>query len=213
MSEFAVVPTANLVPKPRDLNINSASVLGCAWLTAYRMLFTLSGLKQGERMLVQGSSGGVATGLIQLGRAAGMEVWVTGRTEEKRTLALRHLGADRVFGPYDKLPGQVRAVFNVSSGPEFGQAMESVEEGGSVILCGSHAGDHVKTKLTYILSKTVTIRGCFLGTMDEFKGLIQFVTAHRIHPLIDSVVPLDGVKEGLLRMLAGDIRGKVVVTI
>ena len=68
--------------------------MGTAWLTAYRMLFTKSGLKPGQTMLVQGGSGGVATALIQLGRAAGIEVWATSRTREGREVAerLEHTG-------------------------------------------------------------------------------------------------------------------------
>lgn len=41
--------------------METASVLGVAWLTAYSMLFTRSGLRKGQKMLVQGSAGGVAT--------------------------------------------------------------------------------------------------------------------------------------------------------
>ena len=70
--------------------------MGTAWLTAYRMLFVKSGLRPGQTMLVQGASGGVSTALIQLGRAAGMQVWVTGRSEEKRALASK-LGAHATF--------------------------------------------------------------------------------------------------------------------
>ena len=72
---------------PAGLTAAQSAVMGTAWLTAYRMLFVKSGLRPGQTMLVQGASGGVSTALIQLGRAAGMQVWVTGRTEEKRALA------------------------------------------------------------------------------------------------------------------------------
>ena len=66
-----------------------AAVLGTAWLTAYRALFTNSGLRAGERVLVQGATGGMATALIQLGRAAGFEVWVTSRSVKTRAIASR----------------------------------------------------------------------------------------------------------------------------
>ena len=82
-----MVPARNVVPRPAGLTAAQAAVMGTAWLTAYRMLFVKSGLRPGQTMLVQGASGGVSTALIQLGRAAGMQVWVTGRTEEKRALA------------------------------------------------------------------------------------------------------------------------------
>ena len=62
------------------------------------MLFTRGRLTPGQTILVQGSSGGVATALIRLAASAGIRVWVTGRTEEKRALALS-LGADAAFEP------------------------------------------------------------------------------------------------------------------
>src|SRR5690606_28614053 len=86
-AERVVVPAANVLPKPAGMSWAEAAVMGTAWLTAYRMLFVKSGLRPGQSMLVQGASGGVATALIQLGRAAGMRVYATGRTEAKRALA------------------------------------------------------------------------------------------------------------------------------
>jgi NADPH:quinone reductase-like Zn-dependent oxidoreductase len=83
-ADVVMVPEGNAVAKPSGLSVIHAAVMGTAWLTAYRMLFVKSGLRPGQRMLVQGASAGVLTALIQLGRAAGMTVWVTGRTDEKR---------------------------------------------------------------------------------------------------------------------------------
>src|SRR5215203_5496947 len=54
------VPSANLVDKPPELSFAEAACLPTAWLTAYRMLFTQSGLQPGNTVLVQGAGGGVA---------------------------------------------------------------------------------------------------------------------------------------------------------
>jgi NADPH:quinone reductase-like Zn-dependent oxidoreductase len=95
-AEVVLVPEGNVIVKSQRIAMIHAAVMGTAWLTAYRMLFVKSGLRPGQRMLIQGASGGVSTALIQLGRAAGMTVWVTGRTKEKRALA-ESLGAHEVF--------------------------------------------------------------------------------------------------------------------
>ncbi|MGH8918539.1 MAG: alcohol dehydrogenase catalytic domain-containing protein, partial [Actinomycetes bacterium] len=86
-ADTVVVPARNVLPKPAALTFPEAACMGTTWLTAYRMLFVKSGLRPGQTMLVQGASGGVSTALVQLGRAAGMRVWVTGRTNEKQALA------------------------------------------------------------------------------------------------------------------------------
>ena len=109
-ADTVVVPARNAVPKPVGLSMAQAAVMGTAWLTAYRMLFVKSGLRPGQTMLVQGASGGVATALVQLGHAAGMQVWVTGRSDAKRAVAER-LGADATFPSGARLPARVDAVF------------------------------------------------------------------------------------------------------
>src|SRR5664279_4067726 len=104
-----VVPRRNLVPKPASLSWVEAACLPTAWLTAYRMLFTQSGLKPGDTVLVQGAGGGVSTALIRLGSAAGFRVWVTSRDDAKRARAVE-LGAAQAFDSGARLPERVDAV-------------------------------------------------------------------------------------------------------
>ena len=56
-ADFIAVPKRNAIPLPSGISALHASVLGTAWLTAYRALFTKSGLQPGQTLLVQGSSG------------------------------------------------------------------------------------------------------------------------------------------------------------
>ena len=63
-AEKVAVPKNNVVPKPEGMSFVEAACLPTAWLTAYRMLFTQSGLQPGDSVLVQGAGGGVATSLI-----------------------------------------------------------------------------------------------------------------------------------------------------
>lgn len=58
LAEYTMVPKRNAVPRPKGMDANTASVMGIAWLTAYRMLFTQAKLRAGQTVLVQGSSGG-----------------------------------------------------------------------------------------------------------------------------------------------------------
>src|ERR687883_1020485 len=85
MAERVAVPRRNLVPKPAELSFAEAACLPTAWLTAYRMLFVKAGVTPGATVLVQGAGGGVATAAIALGSRAGLRVWTTSRSEEKRT--------------------------------------------------------------------------------------------------------------------------------
>ena len=103
------VPSRNLVPKPASLSFAEAACLPTAYLTAYRMLFTRAGLQPGQSVLVQGAGGGVATAAVLLGRAAGLTVYVTSRSAEKRARALE-LGAVAALEPGGRLPERVDVV-------------------------------------------------------------------------------------------------------
>jgi NADPH:quinone reductase-like Zn-dependent oxidoreductase len=74
LADYLVVPARNAIPKPKEMSIEAAAVMSTTWLTAYHALFTRSGLRAGQTMLVQGASGGVTTALIQLGHAAKIQV-------------------------------------------------------------------------------------------------------------------------------------------
>ena len=74
-ADTVVVPRRNVIPKPASLSFEEAACLPTAWLTAYRMLFVQGGLKPGDSVLVQGAGGGVATALIVLARAGGLQCW------------------------------------------------------------------------------------------------------------------------------------------
>lgn len=210
-AEYVVVPRRNTLPRPAELDDISASVLGAAWLTAYRMIFTKSGLKPGQIMLVQGSSGGVATALIQLGSAAGMRVWVTGRTEEKRNLGLE-LGAERAFAPGAELPSKVDSVFDLAGEATWAHSMASVKMGGSVVTCGVHAGASVSVELHQVFVNQVSIQGAFLGSFQEFKDLIQYVVGKRISPKIGKIVAVSNAHDAFEAMYEGRTDGKIVVT-
>ena len=214
LAEFVAVPKENVLPKPKGMSMTTASVLGIAWLTAYRMLFTRSGLQSGQTMLVQGSSGGVTTALIQLGRAAGMTVWCTGRSEQKRKLA-EQLGAHRTFEPSATLPSKVDAVFDVSGAATLDHSIHSVKAGGSVVTAGAHSADGGKASidLQHVFVHQISLIGNYLGNKDEFEALIAFVAEKGIEPYISEVLPLDQAEEGFRKLYDGEVAGKVVITI
>src|SRR5699024_11389937 len=65
------VPARNLVDKPGELTFAEAACLPTAYLTAYNLLFASANLEPGQRVLIQGATGGVATAATMLARAAG----------------------------------------------------------------------------------------------------------------------------------------------
>src|SRR4030095_14411487 len=139
LAEKVVVPAQNVVPKPAGLSFEQAACLPTAWLTAYRMLFTQSGLKPGDNALVAGAGGGVATALITLARAAGIRVWATSRDEAKRAKALE-IGAHDVFESGARLPERVDAVMETVGQATWSHSLKSLKQGGTLVISGATSG-------------------------------------------------------------------------
>src|SRR6476660_2646850 len=139
LAETVVVPNRNLVPKPASLSWEEAACLPTAWLTAYRMLFTQSGLRPGDSVLVQGAGGGVATALISLASAAGLRVFATSRDEAKRARAL-DLGAHDAVEPGTRLPHRVDAVMETVGAATWRHSMTSLRPGGTLVVSGMTSG-------------------------------------------------------------------------
>jgi NADPH:quinone reductase-like Zn-dependent oxidoreductase len=211
-ADEVVVPRRNLVPKPAELSWEEASCLPTAWLTAYRMLFTQSGLRPGDTLLVQGAGGGVATALIRLGSAAGFRVWVTSRDEVKQARALE-LGADQAFASGARLPQRVDAVLETVGAATWSHSLKSLRPGGTVVLSGATSGPNpASTELNRIFFLQLRVVGSTMGTRDELERLVSFCRLTGVRPVVDSVFPLEQARDGFARMDAGDVVGKIVFT-
>jgi NADPH:quinone reductase-like Zn-dependent oxidoreductase len=210
-AERVAVPTRNLVPKPAELSFEEAACLPTAWLTAYRMLFTKANLAPGATVLVQGAGGGVSTGLVRLGTAAGFRVWVTSRSPERRAHALQ-LGADQAYEPDARLPERVDAVMETVGGATWAHSIRSLKSGGTLVVAGATTGDADSAGLAHIFFRQLSVVGATMGTLDELKRLVQFCVSDGIRPLIHDVLPLHDARKGFEALAGENVFGKIVFT-
>ncbi|OXM62230.1 MULTISPECIES: quinone oxidoreductase family protein [Amycolatopsis] len=210
-ADYVIVPARNAVPKPAGLSFAEAATMGTAWLTAYRMLFVKSGLRPGQTMLVQGASGGVSTALIQLGRAAGLRVWVTGRSEEKRALA-EQLGAHQTFETGARLPERVDGVFETVGKATWGHSLKSLKPGGIVVVSGSTSGPDPSADLQRVFFLQLRVVGSTMGTRDELEDMLRYLDLTGIRPQIGKELPMSEAAEGFRLMQEGATAGKIVFT-
>lgn len=209
MADEVWVPERNLVPKPPELTFEEAACLPTAWLTAYRMLFTVSPAAPGSTVLVQGAGGGVASAVIALAAAAGFRVWATSRSEEKRRRAL-DLGADRVFDDGARLPERVDVVFDSVGEATWGHSLKSLVPGGTIVTCGATSGPAPSADLNRVFFLQLRVLGSTMGTREELIRLTRFLVTTGVKPVIDSVLPLEDAAQGFRRMLDGEVFGKIV---
>jgi len=210
-AERVAVPARNLIPKPDSLSWAEAACLPTAWLTAYRMLFTRSGLMPGQTVLIQGAGGGVSTALIMLARQAGYRVWVTSRDEAKGARAVE-LGAHEAFASGDRLPEKVDVVMETVGAATWAHTLRSLKPGGRVVIAGATSGSQPPADLSRVFFLQLSVVGSTMGTRDELERLVAMCQATGLRPLIDHVLPLASADEALRHVATGDLFGKIVLT-
>jgi NADPH:quinone reductase-like Zn-dependent oxidoreductase len=206
---YVWAPAANLVDKPPQLSFAEAACLPTAWLTAYRMLFSQSGARPGDTVLIQGAGGGVATALIALGRQAGMRVWVTSRSEARGARAVS-LGAHQAFPVGARLPDRVDAVMESVGAATWSHSINVLRPGGTLVICGATSGGNPPAELAKIFFKPLRVIGSTMGTRDELSSLAQMLVATGLRPSIDRILPLSDAAAGFAAMIAGDHFGKII---
>lgn len=211
LAEQVAVPTQNLVDKPSALSFVEAACLPTAWLTAYRMLFVTGRATPGQRVLVQGSGGGLATAAIVLGAAAGLEVIVTGRDEARRARAVS-LGAAAAVEPGARVP-RVNVVLESVGRATWSHSVRSVKPGGIIVVAGATSGDASPAELTRIFFQEITVAGTTMGSRDDLSHLLAFLERTGVRPLVDSTFPLAEAHAALRRLWDGAQTGKIVLEV
>lgn len=212
LADYILVPDSTVVPKPTWLSFEEAATLGVAWGTAYRMLFTRARIRAGDRVLVQGAAGGVASAAIALATAAGARVYATARSQEKRDYAVQR-GAYATFEPGARLPERVDVVIETVGEATWGHSLRSLKPGGIVVVAGATSGGMPPAELHRIFYQQLTVIGSTGCTKPEFEQLLRLLEVTGIRPHVDAVLPYADTKAGYQRLIDGDVLGKLVVSL
>lgn len=210
-AQRVAVPAGNLVDKPPGLTFVEAACLPTAWLTAYRMLFVKAGVRPGQRVLVQGAGGGVATAALLMGRAAGARVYVTSRDEGKRVRA-EELGAHAALVPGQRLPERVDVVLETVGEATFGHSLRSLQPGGIVVVSGATSGWNPPAELNRVFARQLRIVGSTMGTRAELVDLVRFLAETGVRPLVAAEFALPDARDAYAQLAGGEQFGKIVLT-
>jgi len=208
-AEWLLVPERNLVPKPEGLSLDEAACLPVAWGTAYRMLFTQAQIKAGDRILVQGAGGGVASAAIKLAGAAGAVVYATSRSASKLELA-ESWGARGVESG-GRLPERVDVVVETVGEATWSHSLKSLRPGGTVVIAGATSGMNPPADLGRVFYLQQRILGSTGCTRSELVAMLRMLEATGVRPVIDRSMPLDEIHKGFQLMADGDLAGNIVI--
>jgi NADPH:quinone reductase-like Zn-dependent oxidoreductase len=211
LAEQVLVPARNVVPKPAAMSWEHAAAVPTAWLTAYRMLTTRSGLDGPGTVLVQGAGGGVASAAIVLAKALGHTVFCTSRDADKRDRALE-VGADLAVESGARLPEKVDVVIETVGAATWEHSLRSLRPGGRIVVSGATSGMNPPSELNRVYFLQLSVVGSTMGTRGELEAMLELMAERSVTPMVSDVRPLSDARASFELLERGDVFGKLVLT-
>jgi len=220
IAERICVPLASAFTKPAHLSYVQAASLPVAGLTAFRALMVKAGLRKGDRVLITGIGGGVALFALLFAKALGATVFVTSSSAETLEVARRH-GAAGGFKYTDgdwgkalrKATGSIDVVLDGAPAGSFSGYIRALAYGARVVLYGSTGGPTFTASAPELFLRHASIIGTSVGSPSDFERMLEFISEHRIEPIVDREFSLDDAAEALRYLEAGNRCGKVAIKI
>ena len=213
---------AGIALKPAGLTFEQAAALPVAAGTALQAVRDQAQVQPGQKVLINGASGGVGTYTVQIARALGAEV--TGVSSTRNLELVRSLGAQRVIDytkeDFTERPERYDVVIDNVGNRSLSDFRKVLEPDGKYVLVGGGFGKWVSPFPRIIGMKLVSpfvsqdLR-FFIAELnpDELNRLAELVQKGDITPVIDRTYPLSEIRAAVAYVDAGHARAKVVVTV
>jgi NADPH:quinone reductase-like Zn-dependent oxidoreductase len=221
-AEYVSVKNA-IVPKPANITFEQAGAVPIAAITALQGLRDKGDLQAGQKVLINGASGGVGTFAVQIAKAFGAEVHAvcsTGNVERARS----H-GADRVFDytaeDFTRSGEQYDLFLEVAGSRSWRAYKRVLKPDARFVLVGSMK----KRRLLGPMTQLVKIRLGSIGSSQTVKFFIAKLTADdmfvvkelmesgKVTPYVERSYPLSETADALRYLGEGHAQGKIVITV
>ncbi len=229
-AELALMNAETALPAPAGLDDAEAAAFFITYQTGWFGLHRRARLAAGETLLVQAAAGGVGSGAVQLGKAAGARVIGVVGGERKAEVA-RSLGADVVIDRLsqdfvsvvkDVTGGRgADVVYDSVGGEAYTRSTKCIAFEGRILVVGFASGEIPSAALNHALIKNYSIVGLHWGLYqtkepqairDAHAQLTKLVADGAIRPLVGERLGLAEVARGLQRLADGDTVGRIVFT-
>jgi NADPH:quinone reductase-like Zn-dependent oxidoreductase len=219
-AEYVRAPEDQLVKKPANLTFEQAAAVGVSASTALQLLRDDPSVQPGQKVLINGASGGVGTFAVQIAKAYGAEV--TGVCSTKNVEMVRSIGADHVidYTQEDFRGGAKRydVILDNVGDRSMADTRRALTSNGTLL---SNGGGHAAGKLGR------TIRGFLVSLVVRQQGrpsvktqnrsdliaLKELVEAGRVTPVIGGTYPLGQTADAISQVAAGHARGTLVIAV
>jgi NADPH:quinone reductase-like Zn-dependent oxidoreductase len=221
LAEYTCAREELLVPKPNNATFEEAATVPVAAITALQGLRDKGRIQRGQRVLIDGASGGVGTFAVQIAKSFGAEVTAVCSTRNLEQAT--QLGADHVVDytkeDFAKNGQKYDLIAGVNGDRSVLGYRDSLGEKGTYVMIG---GSNVLSQLvvTALMGPLVSRNGRKMGFMgiaklnrNDLVTLGQLLQAGKIRPLIDRSYPLSESAEAFRYFGEGHVRSKVVVSV
>jgi NADPH:quinone reductase-like Zn-dependent oxidoreductase len=214
-AEYVNVRGEEIDLKPKCLSFKEAASMPTVGLTAYQALVYKGRIEKEERVLINGSSGGVGLSAVQIARA--FDAHVTGVCSTKNLSTVRNMGANDVidYTQQDLLDGNSAydIIFDVVSNQSFSRVKSKLTRGGVYVRTLPSFRSLLLGPLTNMFSaKQVKSFDC-KASREDLITLRQMVDEGTLSPVIENVYPLERVRDAHARSETGHVVGKLVLEI
>jgi NADPH2:quinone reductase len=218
-AEYAAVPAANLEPLPSGVEFIAAAAAATSYCTAWRGVVTRGEVRPGDDVLVLAAGGGVGAAAIDIALRAGARVFAGASTEAKRAKAVG-LGAAAAVdhtAPFsswvlERTGGRGVDIVVDSLGATWPESIRSLARGGRLVVCGATLDNRPQFDIRELYQRHRSIRGAPMGNRAEFRRVLALLGQGALRPVIDSVFPLDRIRDAHRRAESREPFGKIVVT-
>lgn len=216
LAEYACAPEGNLVKKPAKLSFEQAAAAGTAAITALQELRDGGKVQPGQKVLINGASGGVGTFAVQIAKSLGAEV--TGVCSSRNLELVRSIGADHVidYTQEDFTKGDERydLILDNVGNHSFSSLRHVLTPQGAIQPNTGHAGMGYVIK-AFALSLLLRKQNGMLLAVSKYEDMVilkELVESGKVTPVIDRTYPLSDTAEAFAYLDAGHAQGKVVIT-
>jgi len=218
-AEYVCVPESALRVKPINMTFEQAATLPQAAVIALQGLRDKRMIQPGQKVLINGASGGVGTFAVQIAKSLGAEV--TGVASTKKLELVRSIGADHVIDytqeDFTKNGHHYDLILDVAAHHSILDYKRALSPNGIYSVVGGSTSAFLQVIL---LGPLISLFGSKkLGLMiwkpnkrEDMVCLVDFFEDGKFVPVIDRVYPLSEVADGLKYLEEGNVQGKVVIT-
>jgi NADPH:quinone reductase-like Zn-dependent oxidoreductase len=222
-AEYASVSEEALALKPANLSFEQAAAVPMAGLVALQALRDHGGVRAGQKVLINGASGGIGTFAVQIAKALGAEV--TGVCSTRNVDLVRSIGADHVIDytreDFTQKDQRYDFILDNVANHSLSDLRRALAPTGTLVPNGGGFDNHWfasggRVISAHVLKRFVSHRlRPFLVSL-KFEDLVvlkELIEAGKVTPVIDRTYPLSEASQAIGHVGEGHARGKVVITV